>query len=209
MRRPTSRQATKQATRDALVHAGKKLFAKKGLDGPSLDAICEQAGYTRGAFYVHFKDRDDLLAAVMEEVGRDYLDGLFSTAGQADVDLFALAQRFTQTVDSGTYPLTQKGGVRPHQLLDACARNPKVRRKYTELVEQTVQRVARSVGAAQTGGLVRDDVDAERLATALMLVVLGAQTMIDLGARFDAGATTAAVLSLLGPAPKRTWNKKL
>jgi TetR/AcrR family transcriptional repressor of nem operon len=208
VRRPTSREAAKQATRGALVLAGKKLFAKKGLDAPSLDAICEQAGYTRGAFYVHFKDRDDLLAAVMEEVGRDYLDGLFGVQDEDRADIFSIAQRFVDTVASGAYPLAQKGGVRPHQLLDACARNPKVRRKYVDLVEETVQRIRQSVGAAQTGGLVRDDVDAERLATALMLVVLGAQTMIDLGARFDAGATTAAVLSLLGPAPKRTWNKK-
>lgn len=188
--------------------AGKKLFARKGLDAPSLDAICEQAGYTRGAFYVHFKDRDDLLAAVMDEVGREYLDGLFAAGAPGGDDVFSLAQRFVDTVAAGTYPLAQKGGVRPHQLLDACARNPRVRRKYTDLVEETTQRLAASVAAAQSAGLVRDDVDAPRLASALMLVVLGAQTMIDLGARFDAGATAAAVLSLLGPLPKPTCPKK-
>jgi len=208
MKRPGAREATKQATRDALVLAGKKLFAKKGLDGPSLDAICEQAGYTRGAFYVHFKDRDELLAAVMDEVGRDYLDGLFAAQDEAGADVFALARRFVDTVSSGTYPLAQKGGVRPHQLLDACARNPRVRRKYTDLVEETTQRLATRVGAAQTAGLVRADVDAARLAGALMLVVLGAQTMIDLGARFDAAATAAAVLSLLGPVPEPTCSKR-
>src|SRR5690242_13784541 len=90
VRRPTTREATKQATREALVLAGKKLFAKKGLDGPSLDAICEQAGFTRGAFYVHFKDRDDLLAAVMDEVGREYLDGLFSPGDAGGGDVFTL-----------------------------------------------------------------------------------------------------------------------
>src|SRR4051812_40727719 len=66
---PRTREETKQRTREALVEAGIALFAEQGLDGPSLDAICERAGFTRGAFYVHFRDRDELLQAVMERVG--------------------------------------------------------------------------------------------------------------------------------------------
>ena len=50
------------------------LFAKHGLDGPSLDDICAHAGFTRGAFYVHFEDRDDFLVAVMDRVGRQIVD---------------------------------------------------------------------------------------------------------------------------------------
>ena len=45
-----TREETKQATRDALISAGMALFAEQGLDGPSLDAICDRAGFTRGAF---------------------------------------------------------------------------------------------------------------------------------------------------------------
>ena len=64
----STRQATKSETRDALIAAGALEFAEKGLDAPSLDAICARAGFTRGAFYVHFRDRDDLLVAIVDRV---------------------------------------------------------------------------------------------------------------------------------------------
>ena len=54
-------QAAKQETREALLQAAMAEFAEKGLDLPSLDAICARAGFTRGAFYVHFRDREELV----------------------------------------------------------------------------------------------------------------------------------------------------
>ena len=63
-------------TREALIAAGIAAIGSEGLDA-SLDAICARAGFTRGAFYVHFQDRDDLLETVMERVGRLFLESLF------------------------------------------------------------------------------------------------------------------------------------
>jgi hypothetical protein len=39
----------------------------------------EHAGFTRDAFYVHFKDRDDFLVAVMDQVGSEYLKAVLAT----------------------------------------------------------------------------------------------------------------------------------
>jgi AcrR family transcriptional regulator len=51
------RRRDKQGSREALVRAAEDLFIAHGFDEPSLSAICERAGYTRGVFYVHFKTR--------------------------------------------------------------------------------------------------------------------------------------------------------
>ena len=65
MAEPTRRRReTKQETREALISAALAEFAEHGFDAPSLDAICARAGYTRGAFYVHFRDRSDLRCQV-------------------------------------------------------------------------------------------------------------------------------------------------
>jgi len=71
-----SRQAAKQASKQALVQSARELFPAKGLD-VSLDDICAHAGYTRGAFYVHFKNRDELILEVMSRVGEEWLDSIF------------------------------------------------------------------------------------------------------------------------------------
>jgi AcrR family transcriptional regulator len=52
-----------QRTRDALLDAAVTVFAKRGFHGASLDEIAETAGFTRGAIYKHFADKEELLHA--------------------------------------------------------------------------------------------------------------------------------------------------
>jgi AcrR family transcriptional regulator len=199
--RPATRDETKQQTREALIDAATALFGELGLDAPSLDAICERAGFTRGAFYVHFRDRDDLVEAVMERVGAGFLDAILSTTEQ-DPDLTATAARFMNAVAAGEYPLMRDGGVRPHQLLDACARSKAIRERYVALANESVARLARVVAKSQARKSVRRDIDARATATTLLALIIGAQTMNDLGVPFDLAQTGATAMTLLSP-PKR------
>jgi AcrR family transcriptional regulator len=60
--------AKAEATRRGLIEAGRKLFGKKGYAATSVDEVVKAAGVTKGALYHHFKDKDDLFRAVVEEV---------------------------------------------------------------------------------------------------------------------------------------------
>jgi AcrR family transcriptional regulator len=51
-------------TREALLDAAAAVFAKRGFHAASLDEIAEAAGYTRGAIYKHFADKEELLQEV-------------------------------------------------------------------------------------------------------------------------------------------------
>jgi AcrR family transcriptional regulator len=194
-------------TREDLLRAGEELFAKDGLDGPSLDAICARAEKTRGAFYVHFKDRDDFLAAVMERVGMPFLDAVLGAAGGEPVPLEEAAERFVAAFASGAYPLTKGGALRPSQLIDACARSKRVRDRYATLIEEAIARLARAIEAAQRAGRVRADVPPEGMATLLLAAIIGAQTMsVDLRLPLrlgDAAATILALLSAEAARPRR------
>ncbi|MGO2153566.1 MAG: TetR/AcrR family transcriptional regulator, partial [Brevibacterium aurantiacum] len=59
--------ARRRHTRSTLVEAGMSVFAHKGIDGASIEEICEAAGFTRGAFYSNFSSRDDLVLATIEQ----------------------------------------------------------------------------------------------------------------------------------------------
>ena len=190
-------------TREALIGAGITAFAAEGLDA-SLDGICERAGYTRGAFYVHFRDRDDFLVAVMDRVGELFLSALFQSG-----TLPATVERFVAAIASGEYPLTPAGGVRPHQLLEACARSPRVRERYVALIATSLEQLAAMVARGQAGTpgdgargqatALRDDVAADETASLLMAIVIGAQTMMELGVPLDPPRLARAVLALLAP----------
>ena len=191
-----SRAAAKEASRAALIAAAVELFGLKGLD-VSLDEVCARAGYTRGAFYVHFKDRDELIAAVMEKVGRGSLAQLLGS-GESE-DLATIVRRFTQALESGAHPLTKAGGVRPYQLLDACARSPAIRERYVALVAEGTERLAQVLRSHQQGGAVRSDVEARHVATLLEALVIGLETMHDVEIPVDLEASAVTLLKLLAP----------
>jgi AcrR family transcriptional regulator len=200
---PATREETKMRTRAALVDAGIALFGEEGLDAPSLDAICERAGFTRGAFYVHFRDRDEFLQAVMERLGGQFLDAVLvegdDATSKAGTALASTVARFVGAVVAGEYPLMREGGVKPHQLLDACARSPAIRAQYVALAEESVTRLARIVRSDQKAGSVRSDVDDKSIATLLLAAIIGAQTMNELGVKLDLGRTSAAAMRMLAP----------
>lgn len=196
----SSRAAAADQTRQALIEAGLELFRENGLDAPSLDLICERAGYTRGAFYVHFDDRDAFIDAVMEHIGLPLLDAVLGDPGSEPDDLDTTATRFLGAVASGAYPLTSKKGPRPHQLLDACARSERVRKRYVELIRESVARLSGIVRRSQSGGSVRADVDADAIAWIALAAIVGGQTLLELRAFSDLAGPAAGFLGLVrGP----------
>ncbi|NYJ02019.1 AcrR family transcriptional regulator [Nocardioides thalensis] len=56
------------ATRAALVEAARPLFAEQGYAAVSTDQIARVAGVTRGALYHQFSGKEELFAAVFEQV---------------------------------------------------------------------------------------------------------------------------------------------
>ena len=60
-----------EATRGALMAAGRRLFAEHGYDGVSAEQIVRAAGVTRGALYHHFGGKAELLDAVYDQLERE------------------------------------------------------------------------------------------------------------------------------------------
>ena len=198
-----SREATKQETREALLVAGLAEFAAKGLDVPSLDAICARAGFTRGAFYVHFKDREDFLVAVMERVFESFLDAVIATGDDAQ-DLKVTVERFADlVVAQRSIGIPQTLGIDIHRVLDACARSATLRRRFVQLVQGGAARVAAATRRGQLAHAVRHDVDPDAIGNLLALLALGVIAAIDTGIPIDAPTAKAAVLRLLNASPKR------
>jgi AcrR family transcriptional regulator len=61
-------RAEKQAeTRQRLLDAAETMFRRRGLHGASIEAITEEAGFTRGAFYSNFTSKHELFIALLHD----------------------------------------------------------------------------------------------------------------------------------------------
>lgn len=56
----------REQVRAKLIEGAARAFAKKGFSGASIDLVCAEAGFSRGAFYSNFKDKDALFFALYD-----------------------------------------------------------------------------------------------------------------------------------------------
>jgi TetR/AcrR family transcriptional regulator, transcriptional repressor for nem operon len=196
MKFPRAREATKAETRDALIAAGAVEFAAKGVEGPSLDAICARAGFTRGAFYVHFRDRDDLLVAVIGRILTSFHDTVIA-AENSPGDLEQTIARFLAAIAAESPATHGRGHWHFHDTLAACARIPKVRERYLALQLGAVDRLATAARAGQRAKTVRNDVPADTMGQILILLTLGIGAALEIGMPIDFARGGAALKALL------------
>jgi len=83
----TSRQAARTAaTKERLLAAAGRIFARNGFEAARLEDIAFSAGYTRGAFYANFADKEDLFFALLEQWVGERMQELNALLGRAKRD---------------------------------------------------------------------------------------------------------------------------
>lgn len=63
---PLTPARRRQQTRDYLLAAAAHVFAEHGFHGASLDEVAAAAGFTKGAVYSNFENKEDLFLALLE-----------------------------------------------------------------------------------------------------------------------------------------------
>src|SRR5271166_5767661 len=63
---PLTPERRRQQTREHLLQAAAQVFAERGFHGASLDEVASVAGFTKGAVYSNFKNKEDLFLALLE-----------------------------------------------------------------------------------------------------------------------------------------------
>jgi AcrR family transcriptional regulator len=61
-----TREQSKANTRDRLLAAARRVFARSGFHGASVEEIASEAGFSTGALYSNFDGKEDLFLVLME-----------------------------------------------------------------------------------------------------------------------------------------------
>jgi AcrR family transcriptional regulator len=62
----TTRKERQAHTRARLMDSAAALAARRGIEGASLDAVAQAAGFTKGAVYANFRSKEELFLAMLD-----------------------------------------------------------------------------------------------------------------------------------------------
>ncbi|MBL9064806.1 MAG: TetR/AcrR family transcriptional regulator [Sphingopyxis sp.] len=97
---PKLDEATMQKRRQHIVDAAMRQFEKLGFGGASVDAICAEAGISKGAFYTHFPSKEAVMLALLAQRGDTYARIEAATLADLEEAFFNLMLRGLSYVDS-------------------------------------------------------------------------------------------------------------
>jgi AcrR family transcriptional regulator len=151
-RKDSARAQQAEVTKQALISAGRELFAEHGYHGVGVRDVTARAGVTRGALGHHFSGKEELFLAVFDAVERDLIaQGASQAAHASDLDAWA---RFRAGVQHYLDAVMRKD-VQRITLIDA----PAVLgwRRWRELEEAySFGGLTAVLGTAMDQGLIRE-----------------------------------------------------
>lgn len=181
------------------------MFADQGFGGASIEQISEHAGLSRGAFYAHFTDKNELFLAVLEDMVDQVQDLATQRADGPTALLEAMigVQVGHSRVDPGWFRLYSE--FRTHALRDPATREHLAQhyRRLRDVIAQAIEAqfhalgvalpmapadVAALVVALDEGLAIQRGIEPTAVRSELFLDIL--KTLIDAAAALDRQRTT-------------------
>jgi len=73
---PNKHQLRTEATRRKLLNSARRVFAREGFEAARIEDIAAGTGFTRGAFYAHFKSKEDVFFALLEQQVKEHVQNI-------------------------------------------------------------------------------------------------------------------------------------
>src|SRR5580693_3862175 len=123
-----------ERNREAVLEAARRVFIERGYAGASLEAIADEAGFSKGVVYSQFGSKPDLFMVLLERrieerAAQNERIVAHSVGGDALPELMQAANRYA--ADSGwPYLLTEFRAL--------AMRDPELNRRYAEAHSRSV-----------------------------------------------------------------------
>jgi len=168
-----ARAKTASRGRKELMAIAIDCFARYGYQGTSIDRIASAAGVTKGALYYHFRDKEELLFAAVQDRITEFEQRIVGTVSPATDPAGALAEIARICVHIAT-----KNNLRRFILtlmVEALDTNPRLSDAFQGILRRFRSYLAGIVRVGQEQGVFRDDIDAALAAQIFAGGVIGAE----------------------------------
>lgn len=182
-------------TRAALMAAGAKNIARYGYADLVLDRVASDAGYTRGALYHLFANKDALVLAVLKWVGSAWRDEVgFLLADTAD----PVGTLINVARHSAIYSRNEQARVLSRLRPEFVGTGHPIEQAINDLTKGYIEAVSQVITAGRTTSAIPPGPQVSVVARAYIGVLEGVVNHLGDHAPFDAHLAESAVLGVLG-----------
>ena len=200
------RQADRSArTRSALLESAARGLSRYGYGNLILEKVASDAGYTRGALYHQFKDKEDLALAVIDWVDETWRQEVGTLVDQESDPAAAL---ITLARGHAVFCRRDVARVAMALRLEFSGQDHPVGRHLDRITQGLVKRCTRLIGAGRRMGTIPAGPPARVVALAFVGAMEGA--VIELAGRApqDEVLAARAAAGVLGLAPEAIPNPR-
>jgi AcrR family transcriptional regulator len=200
--RRRSTQAERSArTRSALLESAARGLSRFGYGNLVLEEVAREAGYTRGALYHQFEDKEELALAVIEWVNENWMR---EVGAPAKLEPDPVAELIALARGHAVFCRRDIARVVMALRVEFSGQDHPVGREIERISETGVKRVARLIDAGRRDGSIPPGPPARAVALAFMGALEGAVIALAGQAPHDellAARAVAGVLGLESPPP--------
>jgi AcrR family transcriptional regulator len=175
--------------RAQVLAAATRLFAARGFEGTTIQAIADELGVTKTAVLHHFPSKDRLRTAVLDDMVEHWqrlLPGLLLRATESE-------DRFDAVFDELLAFFAREPDRAKLALREAFDDPREVRRVLRTTVRSWLEAIAHYVERGRESGDHHADLDAQAYVALVMLLVIAASSMTEIGSSVLDGDVRARV----------------
>ncbi len=139
---PLTPERRRQQTRDHLLAAAAEVFAERGFHGASLDEVAAVAGFTKGAVYSNFKNKEDLFLALFKANYDREMDALRATLTDSKAPPENRISDFVGLIRDQTRQSGSNFSLLYQEFWLYAARNPVVREQLIRIDDEGARALA-------------------------------------------------------------------
>ena len=156
--------------REQILAAAERLLASKGWARTTFADICKEAGISNGVLTYHFKDKDEILLAVLENVSRTSNDRFFSLL-QEQISWPGKLDLIVRSNLASTDKEREMSILNLH-LLSLAAQRPEIAQRLRQMYASSMQHAQVEIAQGIEQGQVKRH-DPAAVAAVLQMLVIG------------------------------------
>jgi AcrR family transcriptional regulator len=169
---PLTQERRRQLTREHLLAAAAQVFAERGFHGATLDEVAQVAGFTKGAVYSNFKNKDDLFLALFKSNYEREMTQLMATLENSAIPAVERLSDFVALIQGESQRVPNSALLYLEFWLYA-ARNPEARARLAAIDDEAVQSLSQLLRAERDHEGIEPLEDPERTARVIEMLFRG------------------------------------